>query len=154
MTATEQRTSGLFPHQSGRTSPKTVSCVSSNVGSIQDFLFPSSHSTFPSSPNDIPLNEIHQESLSSPSPPPQILIHTTSEQCIDINQEQQEPSTTINQTVVRNFEFNFEENYFVYERYLKMIMNHRVQEIKKNSVIVVLMKQELLHINVLWLMIL
>ena len=98
MTATEQRTSGLFPHQNGRTSPKTVSCVSSNVGSITDFLFPSSHSTLSSSPN-IPLNEIHQEEAPL-SPPPQILIHTTSEQCLDMNEQQ--PSVNVNQTLVRN----------------------------------------------------
>ncbi len=41
MAATEQRTTDLFHHQ---TSP-TVSCISSNVGSITDFLFPSTHSS-------------------------------------------------------------------------------------------------------------
>jgi hypothetical protein len=92
MTATEQRTTGLFPHQNGRTSPSTVSCVSSNVGSITDFLFASSHSTS----TNIPSNEIQEKSS---SPPPQILIHTSSEQCID-NTEQ---PININQLSVRNF---------------------------------------------------
>jgi len=41
MAATEQLTTDLFHHQ---TSP-TVSCISSNVGSITDFLFPSTHSS-------------------------------------------------------------------------------------------------------------
>jgi len=106
MTATEQRTSGLFPHQNERTSPNTVSCISTNVGSIQDFLFPSSHSTLSSS-SDIPSNEITEESTnelqpsSSSSPPPQILIHTASEQCINMNQQQS--TTNTNQTSVRNF---------------------------------------------------
>jgi hypothetical protein len=115
MTAAEQRTSGLFPHQNGRTSPKTVSCVSSNVGSITDFLFSTSHSTLSSSPN-IPSNEIHDESsnefqLSSspPPPPPQILIHTSSEQCLDINE--QPPSTiTTNQPSVKKFDLIFKKN--------------------------------------------
>jgi hypothetical protein len=98
MTATEQRATGLFPHQNGRTSPATVSCVSSNVGSITDFLFSASHSTLSPSP-DIPSNEIHEQSFDElQSSPPQILIHTTSEQCIDINQQ----PLDINQTSVRN----------------------------------------------------
>lgn len=42
MTATEQRTRDLFHHH--QTSP-TVSCVTSNVGSITDFIFPSTHSS-------------------------------------------------------------------------------------------------------------
>ncbi len=95
MTATEQRATGLFPHQNGRTSPATVSCVSSNVGSITDFLFSASHSALSPSP-DIPSNEQSLDEL-QPSPP-QILIHTTSEQCIDINQQ----PLDINQTLVRN----------------------------------------------------
>jgi hypothetical protein len=102
MTATEQRTSGISSHQNGRTSPKTVSCIASNVGSITELLFSSSHSGLSSSSN-IPSIEIHEESsnevqTSSPSPP-QILIHTTSEQCIALNQQ---PSMNINQTSVRN----------------------------------------------------
>lgn len=43
MTTTE-----LLPHQ---TSP-TVSCLSNNVGSIRDFLFPSTHSSFEPYPTD------------------------------------------------------------------------------------------------------
>jgi hypothetical protein len=105
MTATEQRTSGLFPHQNGRTPAQTVSCVSSNVGSITDFLFSNSHSTLPSSSPDIPSNEIHEdlpnnELQQSSSPPPQIVIHTTSEHSIDMNQ--QSSTTNINQTSVKN----------------------------------------------------
>jgi hypothetical protein len=38
MTATDQRTTDLFHHQ-------TTSCISTNVGSITDFLFTSSHSS-------------------------------------------------------------------------------------------------------------
>ena len=38
MTATDQRTMDVFQHQ-------TTSCISSNVGSITDFLFTSSHSS-------------------------------------------------------------------------------------------------------------
>jgi len=114
MTAAEQRTSGLFPHQNGRTSPKTVSCVSSNVGSITDFLFSTSHSTLSSSPN-IPSNEIPDESsnefqLSSPPPPPQILIHTSSEQCLDINEQQPSTTTTVNQPSVKKFDLIFKKN--------------------------------------------
>ncbi len=100
MTATEQRTSGLFPHQNERTSPNTVSCISTNVGSIQEFLFSSSHSTLTSSP-DIPQNEIAEESLNELqpplSPPPQILIHTASEQCIDMNQQSNSTPVSENQ---------------------------------------------------------
>jgi hypothetical protein len=118
MTATEQRTSGLFPHQNGRTSPKTVSCVSSNVGSITDFLFSTSHSTLSSSPN-IPSNEIPDESSNEfqlSSPPPQILIHSSSEQCLDIN-EQQPSTTTVNQPSVKKFDLIFKKNeiYFFFE---------------------------------------
>jgi hypothetical protein len=110
MTATEQQTPGLFPHQNGRTSPKTVSCVSSNVGSITDFLFSSSHST-ESSSSHIPSNEIQQQSsielqpLSSPSPP-QIIIHTTSEQCLNMNEQ---PTINMNQTTVRKFHLIFKQ---------------------------------------------
>ncbi|CAF0734655.1 unnamed protein product [Adineta steineri] len=95
MTATEQRTPGLFPHQNGRTSPTTVSCLSANVGSITDFLFPPSHSTLTSSPN-IPSNEIHHSpSDEFQSALPQILIHTTSEECLDVNQESPMNTTRI-----------------------------------------------------------
>ncbi|CAF3513084.1 unnamed protein product [Rotaria socialis] len=89
MTTTEQRTPGLFPHQNERKSPSTVSCVATNVGSITDFLFSSTHSTVSTSSN-IPSIEIQQEpSIECPSSssPPKILIHTTSEQCINMNQE-------------------------------------------------------------------
>ncbi|CAF1148846.1 unnamed protein product [Rotaria sordida] len=104
MTAAEQRTTDLFPHQNGRQSPATISCVSSNVGSITDFLFSSStHSTLPTC-SDIPSsNEIHEQPSnevpppSSPPPPPQILIHTSSEQCINMNQQS---SGNINQISV------------------------------------------------------
>ncbi|CAF3353384.1 unnamed protein product [Rotaria socialis] len=41
MATTEQRTTDLFPHRK----PPTVSCVSSNVGSITDFLLTSEHSS-------------------------------------------------------------------------------------------------------------
>lgn len=41
MTATEQRTRDLYPHQT----TSTVSCISTNVGSITDFVFPSTHSS-------------------------------------------------------------------------------------------------------------
>ncbi len=41
MTATEQRTSDVFSHQTS----STVSCLSNNVGSIRDFLFTSTHSS-------------------------------------------------------------------------------------------------------------
>ncbi|CAF4080501.1 unnamed protein product [Rotaria sp. Silwood2] len=99
MTATEQRTADLFPHQNGRKSPATISCVSSNVGSITDFIFSSStHSTLPTCSN-IPSKEI-QESSSKEFPSsslPQILIHTSSEQCINMNQQS---SGTLNQISV------------------------------------------------------
>ena len=104
MTATEQQTTGLFLHQNGRKSPTTtVSCLSSNVGSITDFLFNSSlsssssstaaataHSTLSPSTN-IPSTETREEprdefehgrTSCSPSPP-QILIHTSSEPHLD-----------------------------------------------------------------------
>lgn len=104
MTATEQRTSGLFPQQNGRTTPSAVSCVSASVGSIHDFLFPSTHSTLSSSTN-IPSNETTEpqsneiQSTTSSSPLPQIVVHTTSEQCISMSLQ---PATTnINQTSVR-----------------------------------------------------
>lgn len=106
MTATEQRTSGLFPQQNGRTTPSAVSCVSASVGSIHDFLFPSTHSTLSSSTN-IPSNEttepqsneIQSPTSTSSSPLPQIVVHTTSEQCISMNL--QSATTNINQTSVR-----------------------------------------------------
>ena len=41
MTANEQLTKDLYNHQTS----STVSCISSNVGSITDFLFTSTHST-------------------------------------------------------------------------------------------------------------
>ncbi|CAF1512910.1 unnamed protein product [Rotaria sp. Silwood1] len=100
MTATDQQTTDLFPHQNGRKSPATISCVASNVGSITDFLFssPSTHSTLPTSPN-IPSNEIHESSSNEfpSSSLPQILIHTPSEQCINVNQQS---SGNINQISV------------------------------------------------------
>lgn len=110
MTATEQQTTGLFLHQNGRKSPTTtVSCLSSNVGSITDFLFNSSlssssstaaaHSILSPSTN-IPSTETREEprdefdhgrTSCSPSPP-QILIHTSSEPHLD----QPQPSTLSN----------------------------------------------------------
>jgi hypothetical protein len=52
MTTTDQRTMDLFHHQ---TSP-TVPCISSNVGSIEDFVFTSTHSS---------LNNVEQISTNS-----------------------------------------------------------------------------------------
>lgn len=106
MTTTEQRTTGLFPHQNERKPLTAVSCVASNVGSITDFLFSSPHSILSTSSN-IPTNEIEQQpSTESPSSPlPQILIHTTSEQCINMNQ--QLPSGNISQISVRKRRFFF-----------------------------------------------
>jgi hypothetical protein len=65
MTATEQRTTDLFVHQ---TSP-TVSCLSNNVGSIRDFLLTSTHSSLNnfeqisdnSKPIDVSINEDDHE---------------------------------------------------------------------------------------------
>ena len=104
MTATEQRTTIVFSHQN---EPAAVSCLSSNVGSITDFLFSSTHSTLSTSSN-IPSNEIDEQSSNEIHSAllPQILIHTPSDQCININQEQ---LGNINQTSVRNY-YNLKKN--------------------------------------------
>jgi hypothetical protein len=52
MTATEQLTTDLFAHQTS----STVSCLTNNVGSIEDFILNSTHSTLISDNNNNPID--------------------------------------------------------------------------------------------------
>ena len=117
MTTTEQRTSTT-----------TVSCVSSNVGSIQDYLFSTAQHSRKSSSSNIPSDDLQRLSNL-----PQIVIHTTSEQCLDVNQTS--PTMITNQTsvskktkILRNKTQKKTTNYvscfFCLKRHLRMIMNH------------------------------